>query len=257
MKKILATGGVVITLIIGLTSSVIAAPPPDIPRKGPPDLEQVIFVHYGKDSAPAKPEKPVKPEKPGKPGSEDPSEYYKLSNLILADTANYYINPDVEGVSPESVIDAVQNSFETWDSYTADELFHYVDTSTSSGVDYYDYQNVVSWAPLSDPNIIAVTSMWYSIGKPPRPIVQFDIVFNTTHPWGIDSVKEDAGIIGAFDIQNIGTHEAGHVVGLADLYENQYSELTMYGYSEIGETQKCSPETGDILGAQKLYGAAP
>lgn len=62
MKKILATGGVVITLIIGLTSSVIAAPPPDIPRKGPPDLEQVIFVHYGKDSAPAKPEKPVKPE---------------------------------------------------------------------------------------------------------------------------------------------------------------------------------------------------
>ena len=70
-------------------------------------------------------------------------------------------------------------------------------------------------------------------------------------------MKEDAETIAAFDIQNIGTHEAGHVVGLADLYENQYNELTMYGYSDIGETQKCSLETGDILGAQKLYGTAP
>lgn len=37
------------------------------------------------------------------------------------------------------------------------------------------------------------------------------------------------------DVQNVGTHEVGHVVGSADLYRTNYSELTMYGYA--GETR--------------------
>ena len=88
-----------------------------------------------------------------------------------------------------------------------------------------------------------------------RQIVQFGIVFNTAHPWGIDPIKDDDNRISAFDIQNIGTREAGHVVGLTDLYEEKYNMLIMYGYSDIGETQKCSLESGDRVGAQKLYGA--
>ena len=59
----------------------------------------------------------------------------------------------------------------------------------------------------------------------------------------------------AFDIQNIATHEFGHPVGLDDLYDEIYSELTMYGYSSKGETKKCSLEEGDVLGAQSLYRA--
>ena len=50
------------------------------------------------------------------------------------------------------------------------------------------------------------------------------------------------------------THEAGHVVGLGDLKDKIYSELTMYGYSEEGETKKISLENGDKLGTQFLYG---
>lgn len=34
----------------------------------------------------------------------------------------------------------------------------------------------------------------------------------------------------------------------------RYSELTMYGYSSKGETEKRSLEDGDVAGAQFLYG---
>ena len=43
------------------------------------------------------------------------------------------------------------------------------------------------------------------------------------------------------------------MVGLDDLYDKKYSELTMYGYSEEGETKKISLENGDELGCQALY----
>jgi len=80
-------------------------------------------------------------------------------------------------------------------------------------------------------------------------IYEVDIVFNTFHKWGINPSKRDR----AFDIQNIATHEFGHPVGLDDLYDEIYSELTMYGYSSKGETKKRSLEEGDILGAQARY----
>ena len=44
------------------------------------------------------------------------------------------------------------------------------------------------------------------------------------------------------------------MVGLGDLYDKTYSELTMYGYSEEGEIKKISLENGDKLGCQALYG---
>ena len=58
-----------------------------------------------------------------------------------------------------------------------------------------------------------------------------------------------------FDVQDIATHEAGHVVGLDDLYADKYSELTMYGYSSKGETKKISLAVGDVNGTVALYGS--
>jgi hypothetical protein len=52
----------------------------------------------------------------------------------------------------------------------------------------------------------------------------------------------------------VATHEAGHVTGLDDLYDDVYSELTMYGYTHKGETIKISLGIGDMHGCQALYG---
>jgi len=56
------------------------------------------------------------------------------------------------------------------------------------------------------------------------------------------------------DLQNIATHEIGHGVGLADVYQTACSEVTMYSYSTEGEIIKRTFETPDITGLQKLYG---
>ena len=55
------------------------------------------------------------------------------------------------------------------------------------------------------------------------------------------------------DFENIATHELGHSVGLADLYESKCSEMTMYGYADYGETKKQTLEDGDIKGIKEIY----
>jgi len=55
------------------------------------------------------------------------------------------------------------------------------------------------------------------------------------------------------DLQNIATHEFGHGVGLNDVYQTDCSLVTMYGYSDYGETQKRTLEPPDINGLLTLY----
>ena len=56
------------------------------------------------------------------------------------------------------------------------------------------------------------------------------------------------------DLQNIATHEFGHGLGLGDIYIDDCSEFTMYGYSYNGDTDNRSLEDPDITGLWELYG---
>ena len=248
MKRVL----VVLLVVVLLVSSSAAAVSAKSDKPGRPEkLDQVIFVH------PVAPDKPGKPDNPpGKPPKkeEEPKDntHYELWGGYLADTASYYINPNVSLVTGGDPIAAVEAAAEAWDAVTAafDEtggLFEYVDTTEKRWYEE-DFQNTVSWVKFIPRDYIAIAVMWYD---PETMIIwEVDIVFNTFHNWGIDPVKRDK----AFDVRNIATHEFGHPVGLDDLYGEVYSELTMYGYSSKGETKKYSLEEGDIAGAQELYG---
>ena len=218
---------------------------PDRPTR-PEKLDQVIFVHPASPDKPGKP--PAPPGKPPKEEEEKVLDYYELCGGYLAETTEYYINPNVSLVTEGDPISAVEAAAEAWDTVTAAGLFSYADITEKR---WYalDGENTISWVKFTPRNYIAVVVMWYD---PDTMIIwEFDVVFNTFHKWGIDPVKRDK----AFDIQNIATHEFGHPVGLDDLYDEICSELTMYGYSSKGETKKCSLEEGDIAGAQCLYGA--
>ena len=75
-------------------------------------------------------------------------------------------------------------------------------------------------------------------------------MFDTDWIWG--DAKVDASVM---DLQNIATHELGHGAGLGDVYDTACSNVTMYGYSDYGETKKRDLEQPDIKGLQTLYGA--
>ncbi len=81
-----------------------------------------------------------------------------------------------------------------------------------------------------------------------REILEFDVLFDNDYPWG--NGQEDGSVM---DLQNIATHELGHGLGLDDVYDSSCAEVTMYGYSELGEIDKRTLEASDIEGLLKLY----
>ncbi len=162
---------------------------------------------------------------------------------------------DISGYDGDGAFNAIVAAFETWDAeVVGTELFdNDVGTAKAeeSGENWNNI-NTISWDSL-DERIIAQCTIWFYVNT--KEIIEFDIVFNTQQPWGIDDNIEDDVLIDAYDIQNIATHESGHTLHLGDLYEGKYSEMTMYGYANMGETKKRSLEWGDQNGVHKLYGA--
>ena len=162
----------------------------------------------------------------------------------------YYINPTGSKLKTSDVIASVKASFETWDNAVNIELFNDNVQQTSLYGNRYDGRNVISWGKLSQ-KVLAVCYTWYYSYS--GVIIEFGIVFNTLYAWGIDSDGEGGVKISAYDIQNIGTHEAGHTLCLGDLYSRAAQELTMYGYGAKGETKKRSLGYGDINGVKYIY----
>jgi hypothetical protein len=199
------------------------------------DLVKVQFIHYAKSAAAQSPRTDA---------------CYKLMGVKWPSLpVNYVINPtNPQGLSDAFVTSAISTSAETWDSATSAELFgdaYSVNNAALAGIQ--NYQNTIGFAALSENNVIAVTTVWFTrVGK---RIVEFDQQYNTNFQWGdatIDSSK--------MDLQNIATHELGHAVGLSDIYSTSCTAVTMYGYSTEGAFQSRTLEQADITGLQKMYG---
>ncbi len=204
------------------------------------DIERIDFIHY------------AKPESPGggKPGAGKPESCYKLMGVKWKTLpVSYAINPTNPGGLVEEFVTATfAASAETWDAATSVELFsdaYTVDYTAQYGV--YDHQNSIAFGDYPQSGVIAVTSVWYTrVGK---QIVEFDMLFDTDYAWGDATL--DPGVM---DFANIATHELGHSVGLGDIYSSACSGVTMYGYSDYGETSKRTLEQPDITGLQAMYG---
>jgi len=90
-------------------------------------------------------------------------------------------------------------------------------------------------------------------GRPSdRKLVEWDQIYDQVDfDWSLDCDAEDCS--NKMDFDNIATHEDGHSAGMGDLYEDQCSEQTMYGYASYGEVKKRTLELGDITGISDLY----
>jgi PKD repeat protein len=156
----------------------------------------------------------------------------------------YNIN-DIGG--PYGSPSAIKASRQTWTNVSASALtFSYSGTTSSTAWGVNDGKNIVCFGTISESGVLAQNILWYnpSTGQ----TLDSDIKFNTNFPWGTD------GSLNSYDVQNVGTHELGHAVGLADLYGAADSEKTMYGYSDKGETKQRTLDQDDINGIIFLYG---
>ena len=244
MRKI-GLGILVGIVVLALSGVVVAISNQGAEKAKAPDLEKIEFIHWKKDFA--KPEAAKAPKTPtcyaflGKYGKT----YLKWTTLPV----KYVINPvnPVQTLDETFVTSAVGTSAETWDAATGQEIMngYTVDNTVVYGVQ--DYKNAITFGNYPTAGVIAVTAVWYNPAT--KAIVEFDVMFDTDWTWGdaaLDSAK--------MDLQNIATHELGHGVGLADVYDSVCSLVTMYGYSDYGEIIKRTLEQPDITGLQTLYG---
>lgn len=160
----------------------------------------------------------------------------------------YYINengtPDVAGTAEE--FDAIKASFQAWEDDPESYMDYTYMGTTTRGNESLDGYNVVTWQSIDGPGgALAQTEYWYNPST--QLLTEFDIVFDEDETWSA------TGEPGKYDIQNVGTHEAGHTLVLEDLYDLVDSEQTMYGYSSLGETKKRTLEAGDLAGIRYIY----
>lgn len=252
-------GGVNAGLLIPLAEKVKQAMAPDnLPmiertesgnwQLNAPGLEKIEFIHWKKSFA--KPEKAKTPKQPSCYKFLTPTKI-KWTSLPV----DYWINPDnPQGLNKTFIVSAISASAETWDAETSKDLMDDYDLDYTATYGVQDYKNAVSFGDYPQKGVIAVTSVWYNPAT--KTIVEFDIMFDTDWTWGDansnnDEIIDDPNVM---DLQNIATHELGHGVGLADVYDSACSSVTMYGFSDYGEIIKRTLESPDISGLQKLYG---
>jgi hypothetical protein len=99
-------------------------------------------------------------------------------------------------------------------------------------------------------NAIAVNAFWMQDAGSFWQVVENDVCFN-----GYNYTWSDSGQAGRMDVQNIATHEFGHNLVLADLYDYASREFTMYGYASLGETKKRTLAYDDVNGIRFIYGS--
>jgi len=281
MKKALIAF-LVAALAVLLAATAVGAQPDKVIN--PPQLKHGILIHYAQpDWAPPDYEAPdwvpplgvpgwvaIPPQgggvSPARPRPPEPRDYYfELLGPKWATTSlpvSYVIDTDYAPAGAEAQVGL---AFEAWDDATSAELYndYTVNTTANPSLQAADDVNVVCWRLIAGlGTAIAITSYWYydsnddgklSAGDEWRDM---DIIFNLKFKWGIDTDGELAGYTlpkGYYDVRNIATHEAGHVTGLADLYNAVDREMTMYGYSTARETKKISLEQGDRAGCAALY----
>ncbi|MBM4405210.1 MAG: matrixin family metalloprotease [Chloroflexi bacterium] len=223
---------------------------------GPPDKEVIIFVHYPKGHGP--PEQ-ARPGGGGGGGACPSRTFAKWADLNAAVT--FVVDSSGSGLAAQDALTGVVNSVAEWSNWSGlpapvGGTFAGVPSSytgSSNGT------NEVGWGSLSAlgySNAIAVTWTWRN--RATKAAVEWDMVFNTDP--GFNWAQSDLGgadpntavvSAGAYDVQNIGTHEAGHAFGLDYVSEAAH---TMYSYGSKDEVKKRSLECGDKAGIQKLYG---
>jgi predicted Zn-dependent protease len=250
MKKPILILLIAALLVLTVAMTAIEA----LASKQEPQLEKMVFIHYKKDYA-----------KPS--GTTKQTACYKFltPKVRWQDQklpVSYAINPNntaQPNLSPSEVVSAVLNAAEEWDNHTGKELMndsYNIDSNATPG--NQDYKNVIGFGNYSDPDVIAVTTVWYNPAT--KAIVEFDIMLDTDWVWGNATAQCNSNetftdsSCEVMDLQNILTHEFGHAIGLGDVYDSTCSEVTMYGYSSYGEVKKRTLEPPDITGLQTLYG---
>lgn len=160
----------------------------------------------------------------------------------------------------------IRSGFAAWTGLSGLNLSVTEDSSTTSDPSTGDGSNTIKWIRTGwrslsfrpPTNALAVTLLSFSAAT--GAIADADVYFNAENfQWAVVDNGSESGYI---DVQNIATHEIGHVLGLDHSSESivesdaALADATMYYASSMGEVSRRNPHQDDIDAITTLYGSA-
>lgn len=174
----------------------------------------------------------------------DSSSYKSMRVKWASFPLPYQVDVSNSGLDPVLAKQAVVTSLNTWDVEEHPAGTTFVEASP--------YKVFIKWGYLDGfGSTLAVTSVSYNVAT--KKIVSATVTYDSGDSWSIYSSLNCAGQGSAFDVENVGTHEIGHVLGLDHVRKSQDSGQTMWPYASQGETMRRTLGTGDKRGIDALY----
>ena len=175
---------------------------------------------------------------------------YIASDTKWRSSENFLLNPgnNRSGLFSSTILGVFNNALDKWETAASQDI---VGAAALTGAKlkadygYPDGKNEAYFARLSS-GTIAVTVVWYTYTG---SIVETDQAYNNRYAWSAQA----NGVAGKMDLDNIVTHENGHIMGMDDQYDPSCSAVTMYGYADYAEIDKRTLEQPDITGIGNLY----
>ncbi|MGY3201463.1 matrixin family metalloprotease [Streptomyces sp. TE5632] len=140
-------------------------------------------------------------------------------------------------------VDAHKANYLSKTSYEAD-----INTSSQCT----DRDGLSTWDAGNLKNGVVATACTWSWPTPgvKNDLREADVRFNT-HDYDFTN-KVTSSCSNKYDVRSVGTHEAGHVFGLKDIY-GSHNNLTMFGSSIECSTRARTLGKGDVLGLRSIY----
>jgi len=157
----------------------------------------------------------------------------------------YLVNPANADVTPSAALAAVQAAAAAWSLQSlADVQLQYAGP-TSSAVFDYDGINQVFFSPESSGSTIAVCQYWYSGSQ----MLDADIKF---YDGGFTFFTGASGCASGMFVEDVGTHEFGHFLGLG---HSAVAAATMYPTISYCSQSGRVLDADDVAGIETIYPA--
>jgi len=243
-SSILAAAALGAAAAMALTASAQEVGPPELRpvhvdgKTIAPGVKMTVHVFYGRQNGPGGPPSPSG----GACVNDDAQTGYALFGKAKADGIDFKLDGTF---SPDpGFADAIGRSFAAWNAAIggSSPYFTASDDPTVADGPSDDGLNVVGWARLVPKNVLAAT--WTYTDAATSRVTGADVFYNVSQKWSVLGACNSAS---RFDIENIGTHELGHVLAM-DHVSDAGKQATMYPSAPAGEVRKRSLTQGDRIG---------